>query len=249
MTKEEEYISNELNQNYEVITMSHSFGVLDKTIRKSFLIVEFMTHFTNIYTKGATNTINVWFKTNSEILVKELNEQILKVDFSKKCTQELFDDLVAHFNQPQDKVRFNYSFIKAHFFEYHKKTNINPVLVDIVSNLTNVDDIDEIVDKFKLTEPREITNYINDYLVSGYMDKFVNDKLTDFLRQLVITPGARGWDWKVTWIGHGEVNRDKLRLHFETESETILKLIFAKYKEWFDVETYEASVRCSEKML
>lgn len=249
MTREEEYITKELKQNYEVITMSHSFAVLDKTIDKRFLIVEFMTHFTNIYTKGATNIVDEWFRTGSAILAKELNDQIARVDFTKKGSQELFEDLVTYFNQSANKGKFDNSFIKAQFFDHHKKTNIIPILDEMALKLKKSEEIDTIVEKYKLTEPREITNYINEYLISNYMVRFVNDKLTDFLRQLVVTPGARGWDWKVTWIGHGEVNRDKLRLHFDDASETILKLIFAKYKEWFETETYEASVRRTEKML
>jgi hypothetical protein len=247
MTKGEEYINKDLTQNYEVITMSHSFAVLDKQVGKKFYIVDFTSHMADIYTKASDNIVGEWFKINSAILAKDLNDKIASLDYSSKTSDELYKDLVEYFNKPNIKGKFDISFIRAHFFDYHKKTNINPVLDDISSKLTKDEDIDVIVERFKLTEPREITNYISEYLISNYMLRFVNDKLVDFLRQLVMTPGARGWDWKVTWIGHGEVNRDKVRLHFETESESIIKLIMVKYKEWFDNEAYEASVRLTER--
>lgn len=247
MTKGEEYIYKDLTQNYEVITMSHSFAVLDKLVGKKFYIVEFLSHMADIYTRASDKLVNEWFKEQSDILAKDLNDKIADIDFSSNTSDELYNDLIDYFNQPKNKGKFDTSFIRAHFFDYHKRINIIPVLDDISSRLTKDQDIDVIVDRFKLTEPKHITNYISQYLVSSYMLRFVNHKLTDFLNQLVVTPGARGWDWKVTWIGHGELNRDKVRLHFETESESIIKLIMAKYKEWFDTETYEASVRITER--
>lgn len=183
MTKEEEYITNELKQNYEVITMSHSFAVLDKSTKRNYYIVEFLAYMADIYTKSNPIAVVIgnWFREQSDILAKDLNEEIKKIDFSTKTTLEHLEDLKSHFNLPKNKGKFNEYFIKGHLFDYHKITNLKPVLDEIVANLKQTEDIDTIVDRFKVTEPKEIIDYISKYLIDNYMLRSVNPILTDFL--------------------------------------------------------------------
>ena len=73
-----------------------------------------------------------------------------------------------------------------------------------------------------------------------YSGKFIREKLDKFFPELVITLGPR--NWRVTWIGHGELTKDKL-LDYLQEDEYHLSYITQQYDKWYEDAIIEASER------
>jgi hypothetical protein len=65
-----------------------------------------------------------------------------------------------------------------------------------------------------------------------YKDTVIDEKIDDLLSQLIITLGPR--NWKVIWIGHGELNRPKIESIFGSQSPSIYSYIIKRYDEWYD---------------
>jgi hypothetical protein len=78
-----------------------------------------------------------------------------------------------------------------------------------------------------------------------YATRFLNDHVDEFLRQLVITMGKT--NWRVTWIGHGELTKDKVLSYFMKEDKYHEKYIMKKYNDWYDQAVIEASNRYMNK--
>jgi hypothetical protein len=90
---------------------------------------------------------------------------------------------------------------------------------------------------------RKIVDHISDvnltysdiareYLLKWYKDTVIDEKIDDLLSQLIITLGPR--NWKVIWIGHGELNRPKIESIFGSQSPSIYSYIIKRYDEWYD---------------
>ena len=73
-----------------------------------------------------------------------------------------------------------------------------------------------------------------------YHERFIREKLDDFFNELVITLGPN--NWRVTWIGHGELTKDKI-LYYLREDKYHLSYITQRYDEWYSNAIIEASER------
>lgn len=165
MTFEEQYIREHLNKNYEVRTDAHSFSILDISSDKWLTINNFRKHLSDIFMKTCYPILDAWFDEKSTALIKELNDYIVKIDFSKAPSAKLLDKLVKDFNKTKkNREKYNESFIKNIFFDYHKKHNINPMLEKMAPTMKSSNDIASIVAEFIEMEPVNIRNYIIDYL-------------------------------------------------------------------------------------
>ena len=82
-------------------------------------------------------------------------------------------------------------------------------------------------------------SYINDW----YSDEILGQQITELFREFVITLGER--NWKITWIGHGPVTKEKIEAHFKDETDFQKKLIMMKFNQWYE----EAVIDASERMM
>lgn len=77
--------------------------------------------------------------------------------------------------------------------------------------------------------------------MNWYKDTIIDEKINDLLSQLVVTLGPR--NWKVTWIGHGELTRPKIESVFGNQSPSIYEYIMKRYDVWYDSAVEKASDR------
>ncbi len=238
MTKEERYINRFLIKNYSVKTTSSSFSVLDKSTKKEYALSSFKNEMAHIMMETSWPTIDIWFTKYSNKLIKDLDEYIRGLDYSKKPTLLILENIFNHFRR---KRTYEEGFIKNIFYNYHKIHNITPKLKELTKNIQNSNQIMDIVSEQMEFEPSIIRDFVLEYLNEWYSTSILGGKITDFFRQLVITLGPT--NWKVTWVGHGEVTQAMIRQEFRDESEHQVKIVFDKYHKWYEEEIIQASER------
>ena len=238
MTKEERYINRFLIKNYSVKTTPSSFSVLDKSTKKEYALSTFKKEMAHIMMETSWPTIDVWFTKYSNKLIKDLDDYIRGLDYSKDPTLFILDKIVKHFKR---KKTYEEGFIKNVFYNYHKIHNITPKLNDLTKNIQNSNQIMDIVSEQMEFEPSIIRDFVLEYLNDWYSTSILGGKITNFFRQFVVTLGPR--NWKVTWVGHGEVTQAMIRQEFSNESEHQLKIVFSKYHKWYEEEIIQASQR------
>jgi ferritin len=238
MTEEEKYINKFLIKNYLVKTTSSSFAVLDKNTKQEYPLSYFKKEMAHIMMETSWPTIDIWFTKHSNELIKDLDEHIRGIDYSKYPTLFILDNIVKHF---KPKKKYDEGFIKSVFYNYHKQHNIVPKLDELTKNIQNSNQIMDVMGQQMEFEPTIIRDFVLDYLNEWYSTSILGQKITDFFRQFVVTLGPT--NWKVTWIGHGEVTQAMIRQEFRDESEYQLKIVFNKYHKWYEEEIIQASER------
>jgi hypothetical protein len=248
MITEVAYITDYINKNHEVVILPHGFGVLNKSNGRKITFDSWKTELFIIFTKSCYPIIKKWYTDKSDNLTKDLKERISKIKYQGGPSMDLYESLVKEFDtDPNTKNKYTASFIKRYFYEHHKNTNIIPKLEEIVKTIKDADGIMNVVAEFIELEPSDIRDFIIEYVNEWYTTSIIGERITDFFRQLVVTDSINGW--KVTWIGHGELTRDKIRYVFESESEQIIKIIFKKYSKWYEDEIIDYSERKIQKNL
>lgn len=238
MTKEERYITRFLLKNYSVKTTPSSFSVLDKNTTKEYALSSFKKEMAHIMMETSWPTIDIWFTKYSNKLIKDLDDYIKGLDYSKDPTLLILDKIIKHF---KDKKTYEEGFIKNVFYNYHKQHNITPKLYELTKRIQNSNQIIEIVSEKMEFEPSIIRDFVLEYLNDWYSTSILGEKITNFFRQFVVTLGPT--NWKVTWIGHGEITQAMIRQEFRDESEHQLKIVFSKYHKWYEEEIIQASER------
>lgn len=242
MKTEEEYIEEYITRSYEVITMATSFGISDKVGKKTFTLDSFKKEIEQILMSASFPVIDIWYERESKELVTDLDIYFKTIDFSSDNSLVILNNLIRHFDlSEKTKGKYNTGFIKSYFYEYHKIKNINPRLNDYVKNINNSNEIVNIIADDLEYEPSFIRDYVLTYLNDWYCQSILGEKIQDLFRQFVVTLGKQ--NWKVTWVGHGEVTREKIKQHFPDESEPILKIIFEKYSNWYQEEITDSCER------
>lgn len=242
MNTEEEYIKEYLTRSYEVITMASSFGISDKIGKKNFTLDNFKKEIEHILMSASFPIIDVWYNIETKNLVKDLDTHIKSIDFSRDNSLVILNNLIRYFDlSEKTKGKYNVGFIKNYFYEYHKTTNIDPKLNGYIKDIKNSNEIINIVAKDLEYEPSYIRDYVLNYLNEWYCQSILGENIKNLFRQFVVTLGPQ--NWKVTWVGHGEVTREKIKQHFENESEEILKVVFKKYSDWYQEEITDSCER------
>lgn len=142
--------------------------------------------------------------------------------------ESISDDTIVIFLESYYKEKFLPKYIEKLLKDFDPKT------IDI-----------EEMKAFKLgiykLHTEKIANHCMDNLYDWYSKNILNDKLIDLFSQFVLTLGKT--DWKVTWIGHGPVTKEKILDHFRDEDDFHNEYILKRYDEWYENEVAEAGER------
>jgi hypothetical protein len=233
-------ILNFINRNYTV-QLSDKFIIYDKVDKAMVSVESFYLEISIIlgdFGKGENNTLNIvrnWFTEQKALLVKDLDSFIKKIDLTKGF------NIVSEkiFKKFSDSTKYNKGFVLEYFSEYYNETILKPKLELHVEYLKNIQtdklSFDKTIEDFenKLNfEGFKQQEFAREYLLKWYKDTVIDEKIDDLLSQLIITLGPR--NWKVIWIGHGELNRPKIESIFGSQSPSIYSYIIKRYDEWYD---------------
>lgn len=233
-------VLNFINRNYAV-QLSDKFIIYDKVDKNMISVESFYVEIGIIlgdFGKGENNTINIvrnWFSEQKALLVKDLDSFMKKTDLTKGF--EIVSKKI--FKKFSDTTKYNKGFVLEYFSDYYNETILIPKLelhVEYLRNIqTNKLSFDKTIADFENQlkfEGFKQQEFVREYLLKWYKDTVIDEKIDDLFSQLVITLGSR--NWKVTWVGHGELNRPKIESIFGNQSPSIYSYIMKRYDEWYD---------------
>ena len=142
------------------------------------------------------------------------------------------------------KKEYSEGFITGYFHSYYNEYVIKPRLLEYIDKYENGLGSKALSEKFdnqlSLDTPKQ-QEFARDFLYDWYCKTVIGERVNDFFNQLVVTMGPR--NWVVTWIGHGQLTREKMYSYFPNESEVILRFIEDSYDRWYDEAVIAASER------
>jgi hypothetical protein len=242
-------IINFIKRNY-VVQLSEHFKIYDKPENKTLSIDGFHSEIRVIlgdFGGGVNSTYNVvndWLNNEKAKLVKDLDDFVKKQNTNNGFVK--ISELVL--KKFSDSDKYNKAFVLEYLSDYYNNTVLLPKLEKHIEYLKMVDSDRLTYDKtiadfekkleFEGFKQRE---FANNYLLNWYKDTIIDEKINDLLSQLVVTLGPR--NWKVTWIGHGELTRPKIESVFGNQSPSIYEYIMKRYDVWYDSAVEKASDR------
>ena len=203
---------------------------------------------------------NAFIKQASELVGDNKSGQIIAAWFDEE-TSKLSKKLIAYLDTLEDTgsqamcndmlIRFadeeNISddtiviFLESYYKEKFLPKYIEKLLKDFDPKTIDIEEMKAFkLGIFKL-HTEKIANHCMDNLYDWYSKNILNDKLIDLFSQFVLTLGKT--DWKVTWIGHGPVTKEKILDHFRDEDDFHNEYIMKRYDEWYENEVAEAGER------
>ena len=125
--------------------------------------------------------------------------------------------------------------IKNNLNYFYKTNYLDKIINYFLCNLTTETTYKGNIEKFKTIinlerESIECREYCFDRLNKWYIENVLDDKIDDFLNQLIITLGRT--EWIVTWVGHGRITENEIVDKFK-EAEYHSSYITKKYDEWY----------------
>jgi hypothetical protein len=246
-------VLNFVNTNYTV-QLSDKFLIYDKVDHNMVSMESFYSQMVVIlgdFGKGDNNALEIvrkWVAKQKEFLVEDLHSFIKSVDLTKGF-EHISEKMLKKYS---DNFTYNKGFMLEYASEYYNERVILPKLKKHVEYLKNLDSdklsYDKTISDFETQmkfEGFKQQEFVREYLLKWYKDTIIDDKMDDLLSQLVITLGPRSW--KVTWIGHGELNRPKLEHVFGNQSPSIYDYILKKYDQWYDTAVEIAAEKLISK--
>jgi len=246
-------ILNFIERNYAV-QLSDVFKVYDKVENNIISVEGFYTEIKIIlgdFGEEEDNVINIvknWVSDKKEQLVKDLDSFVKKIDLTKGF--EHISKLM--FKKFSDELKYNKGFMLEYASDYYNESVLIPKLQTHVKYLKNIDKNKLSYDKTISDFEHEIRfegfkqqEFVREYLLKWYKDTVIDEKIDDLLSELVITLGPRSW--KVTWIGHGELNRPKIESLFGLQSPSIYEYIMKRYDQWYETAVEIASEKLISK--
>lgn len=235
-------ITSLLNKNFIVRAGASSFIILDLNDDKTFSETEFIERifkkivgdYVTSNGKSSIDIFNVWLETNKRQITKDLRNHIKKIDLSLG-SEKLSKDLLEKFG---DNKKYSNSFISNYFNDFYFNKELLPALKKYVKDFKEVEhsyNSNLFFDRVELRLRKESnTQYdlASKFLNEWYSDNVLKEKVEDLLGQLVITLGRS--DWRVTWVGHGELTDIKFREQFKKENSYQLAYAKGMYEEWYE---------------
>lgn len=246
-------IVNFIERNYTV-QLSETFKVYDKVENNTLTVEGFYEEVKIIlgdFGKEENNVINIvrnWLSDKKAQLVKDLDSFVRKMDLTKGF-EHISKLMLKKFS---DDYKYNKAFMLEYASEYYNEKVLVPKLQIHIEYLKNIDknrlSYDKTISDFESEmkfEGFKQQEFVREYLLKWYKDTVIDEKIDDLLNQLVITLGPRSW--KVTWIGHGELNRPKIESVFGNQSPSIYEYIMKKYDQWYETAVEFAAERLITK--
>jgi hypothetical protein len=190
----------------------------------------------------SADAVAKWFDEETGKLSKKLIAYLDTLEDNGEGSDTMCTDMLIRFSDEDNisddtVVIFFESFYKEKFLpNYIKKLldGLDPKTTDI-----------EVLKEYKLRIFKEhtegIAKFCMDNLYDWYSKNILDDKLIDLFSQFVLTLGKT--DWKVTWVGHGPVTKEKILNHFRDEDDFHNEYIMKRYDEWYEAEVSEAGER------
>ena len=246
-------IINFIKRNYTV-QLSDKFVIYDK-VDNNIISLESFYHEISIilgdFGRGEDNVITIvknWVKEQKALLVKDLDDFVKSINLSKGFN-EVSKKLLAKYS---DSTKYNKGFVLEYASDYYNEKVLLPKLKLHVEYLKKIDknklSYDKTISDFENEmkfEGFKQQEFVREYLLNWYKDSVIDEKMNDLLSQLVVTLGPRSW--RVTWIGHGELNRPKLETVFGSQSPSIYEYIMKKYDQWYEVAIEKACEKLMSK--
>jgi hypothetical protein len=246
-------IINFIKRNYTV-QLSDKFVIYDK-VDKNIISLESFYHEVSIilgdFGKGEDNVIMIvrnWVTEQKGLLVKDLDDFVKRMDMSKGFN-EISKKLLKKYS---DSRKYNKGFVLEYVSDYYNEKVLLPKLKLHVEYLKNIDknrlSYDKTISDFENElkfEGFKQQEFVREYLLNWYKDTVIDEKMDELLSELVVTLGPRSW--KVTWIGHGELNRPKLETVFGNQSPSIYEYIMKRYDQWYEVAIEKACEKLISK--
>ena len=224
---------------YELRVNALDFMVFDKTSSDSNTISNFTHQLKKIfYFDGSVKIFNTWYYDKKTELLKSLYDYFDTLK-PKMKSQKMFKKITKKFY-----LKYHETFLSNTFNEYYFNKYLLPKIEEYKENFNESKGSLKLILDFErelLGENYKITEMVKNHLNNWYADKYIGAKVKDFLSQLVITLGAR--NWIVTWIGHGQVSKNKILNLFKDENEFHHEYILNMYDNWYDEAVIDASER------
>ena len=190
----------------------------------------------------STDVIGEWFDEETGKLAKKLIAYLDKLEDDGRGSQELCNEMLIHFSGEDDisdetVVVFLESFYKDKFLDNY----IKKMLEGLDPKTTDIEVMKEYKSKISRDHTEVIAEFCMNNLYDWYSKNILDDKLIDLFSQFVLTLGRT--DWKVTWVGHGPVTKEKILNHFKDEDNFHNDYIMKRYDEWYELEVAGAGER------
>jgi hypothetical protein len=254
--KDVEIINKFLNRNYYVSVNETDFIIKDFLNEDKILNIDRLIDLCKKYF-GSINYIqhlNSWFYNKKSALVKDLD------DFLKK--NQNVTSLLKKFKL-KFKKEYDEKFLKKYFDDFIYETLVNPNLISFIEKKNNIG-IDvtrvtqlKLVDEFFNTfnyvpsKSKHISNEIkvraNYEIEIWYTNLLSKETINDLFKQFVVTLGLT--NWKVTWIGHGEMTEKRFLSLFKNASKQKLNEIRKEYDDWLEKKILLMSEKIMHKNL
>lgn len=248
---DERLITNFIEKNYSV-QLSTNFKIYDKVFNITMDFNNFYEEIEIIIGKfgknenSVKNIVKSWVNNKKRNLVRDLDDFVKKLDLTKGFDKACEVLLIKFGNE----WIYDRGFMINYLSDYYNETILLPKLLLHIEYLKNIDvnllSFDKTISDFE----KEMTfegfkqrEFVREFLINWYKDSVIDEKLNDLFSQLVVTLGPR--NWKVTWIGHGELTRPKLESIFGSQSPSIYEYIKGRYDVWFD----NAIEKAAEKLI
>jgi len=229
-------------KDYELRVNALDFFVFDKTSDVSNSISNFKYHLKKIfYFESSVKIFNQWYDVKKYELLQSLYSYFDTLK-PKMKSEKMLRKVIKKFY-----LKYHESFLTRIFNEYYFNKYLISKIEKYKENFnSSKGSLNLIIDfeKELLGENYKITEMVKSDLNNWYAEKHIGHKVKDFLSQLVITLGPR--NWIVTWIGHGQISKNKILNQFKNENEFHHEYILTMYDNWYDeavMETSERSMR------
>ena len=172
------------------------FLELFKTVIGDFITVD---------NEHSTEVFHRWYSSKKRIIAKKLVDYFDKLD-GTLGSNILGEIVMTHFASDNE---FHHNFVANYFNDYYSKKFMQPIIDSYLKKFDRRKFSGDLTDQFLeslVTESMYQYEYAIKYLNQWYVDEVLEDKVNDFLNQLVVTLGRT--NWMVTWIGHGPVTND-----------------------------------------
>ncbi len=197
------------------------------------------------YRKLLIPRLDAYFKEFSEGLDLDIDDDVLLLETLNMIEGSSLGSIALYEKFADDLLYFRNK-MTSRFNDYFNKVLVIPILDKYILSLEENIDSEKVINglhrKLQLNG-KFYSDFALNYVNNWYANTVVGVKMQDLLSQLVITPS--GYDWRVTWIGHGKADKERIVGEFKTENGYQHIFLGGMYDEWYD----EAVVRASEKLI
>ena len=224
--------------------LTEELGVYIKTMdmsRGSKILLEELLSYFETDNRWPQDFLRDFFITtyNNLIISPNLGRVFDSLDLSKK-SKNLLDDLTKIYEKDLDE---HSSIIYKEFLTYYITNKFTDVIIEYTDNFDKNQNsstlISDFTSKFLVDEMNSLYEFSCDKLNKWYSEVVLKEKLDKLFSEFVITLGRT--NWRVTWIGHGELTDFKLREIFKDENDSQRQYVIGYYDEWYENKIFERS--------